>query len=205
MYIIDERLETMLAIYVLYWIPQQLADSSIGGGAFTLIDVHCLLKIEQLRVKIQGRVGGNVYTIVDVDLRCKTCHSFVLKFMSKSVRIAKLCCQCIFLLKSAFNGEYNIKAQFVNVNMDSFVRSRFACNRRGLLRLRRSSFRSESDLNLDLLKILHSVYTWSFHLTVEICTKYRIWSYQIGRAVMCCQPLVISIHTHDSGCVAAKQ
>ena len=39
-------------------------------------------------------------------------HSFVLKFMSKSVRIAKLCCQCIFLLKSAFNGEYNIKAQF---------------------------------------------------------------------------------------------
>ena len=74
-----------------------------------MIEVHCLLIMEQLCVKIQGRVGGNVYTIVDVDLRCKTCHSFVLKFISKSVRIAKLCCQCILF---AFNGENNIKTQF---------------------------------------------------------------------------------------------
>ena len=92
------------------WLRAQL-----GGGAFLLIEVHCLLKIEQLCVKIQGRVGGNVYTIVDVDLCCKTCAvtvSFLRKFISRSVRIAKLCCQRIFLLKSAFNGEYNIKAQF---------------------------------------------------------------------------------------------
>ena len=108
-----------------------------------MIEVHCLLKIEQLCVKIQGRVGGNVYTIVDVDLCCKTC-AVTVSFLSSCQKVSGLPSFVVsvsFCSKVLLTANIISRHSFVNVNMDSFVRSRFACNRLGLLRLRRSSLR----------------------------------------------------------------
>ena len=101
----------------------------MGGGAFSLIEVRCLLKIEQLSAlnfKVVEVVMCILLFLVGVDLCCKTraiTVSFLRKFISRSVRIAKLCCQYLVCLKVLLTANITSRHSLVNVNMDSFVRS----------------------------------------------------------------------------------
>ena len=86
-----------------------------------MIEVHCLLKIEQLCVKMQGRVGGNVYTIVDVDLCCKTC-AVTVSFLSSCQKVSGLPSFVVsvsFCSKVLLTANITSRHSFVNVNMDS--------------------------------------------------------------------------------------
>ena len=83
-----------------------------------------------------------MYTIVSLasirlDLCCKTraiTVSFLRKFISRSVWIAKLCCQYLVCLKVLLTANITSRHSLVNVSL-----LLFASIRLGLLRLRRSS------------------------------------------------------------------